>query len=246
MASPCAASGSRRRSPQAQVNLVERLLGAVRCAADARGAARALPTRARHARADLTDARLRELEPPSADEGFVVVERGAVPARAGRSGPSGRLRRGGARAPRLGRRAREADRRAVPRVRLEPRRPPDALAPAVARLAPLVSGPVRGRAVPASRRTAELLVPAAASRAAPRLRARLDVDPARSIDRHGARPPDPGDDTRRPVRRAGGRSQERHDQHRHRRRDRRGQRLPDEEPLPHAANSTPAIINCRP
>ncbi len=55
-ASRCGASGSTRRSPQAQVNLVERLLERFGSAAHARGAARARPARARRADADLADA----------------------------------------------------------------------------------------------------------------------------------------------------------------------------------------------
>ena len=97
---------------QAQVNLVERLLDALRLAAGARGAARAARGGSRAcSRRPRRCAPLRELEPPSIDEGFADVEQ-ARRSRARRAERTrdGRVRRGRRRlrAERLERRERDA------------------------------------------------------------------------------------------------------------------------------------------
>ena len=153
---------------QAQVNLVERLLdrfGALPTPEELRAAGRREPgvlTPTSQMRA------LRELEPPSADEGFGAVEH--VPfERASRRGRAGRIRRGrGARGGRAGS-AREGEPSAAPRLRLEPGRRARELANA-ARLAAVVAGPVEAR-LRAPRRAADLLVPAAAPGPPARVRA---------------------------------------------------------------------------
>ena len=147
---------------------------------------------------------LRELEPPSTDEGFGEVEQ--VPfARAPRAGASGagvfvaaaaldRARLGAARSTRATRARLTWSSTGAPtaiRTRSRPGRPP------------LGRGVRAGRerAVPAPRRPAELLVPAAATGAAARVRAGtrrrpVPLDPRRNR----ARPPDARDDARRPLR----------------------------------------------
>ena len=148
---------------------------------------------------------LRELEPPSADEGFADVEQlPFVRTRRPRSG----ARASSSRPPRC---SSPAGSSALEQG--DPRAPhlvfdwsPDGTADALA----AIRRPPRGRglragrerALPAPRRPADLLVPAAASGPAARVRARTRRRPgALDAHRHRAGAPDARDDARRPLRR---------------------------------------------
>ena len=164
-ASRCAASGSTRRSPQAQVNLVERLLDRFGVAADARGAARARARsracsrrRRRCARSASSSRRRPTRASPTSSACRSCARRRR--ARRGR-----RLRRGRRAGEPGWERARAATRRAAPRLRLAAGRGGGRARRAAARLAR--RSPARSRAplCPHPRRPAELLVPAAAARA---------------------------------------------------------------------------------
>ena len=188
---------------QAQVNLVERLLdrfGSLPTPEELRAVARREP--GVHAPTSQMRA-LRELEPPSADEGFAGVEQMPF----ARTPPTRRAEAGvfvaaaALRSP-LERRCRAGrPQRASPGLRLEPRRHRRRLADA--RRAPLGRGlrPGRERAVPAPRRPADLLVPAAASGPAARLREEARRRPlALGSRRNLARTSDARDHSRRPLR----------------------------------------------
>ena len=143
---------------------------------------------------------LRELEPPSTDEGFAGVEHVAV--RALRRRPRGRRLR------RRRRRWRSPAGSAATADRDAPHLVFDWRPDGSRTRSPTASPPRRrgrragrGRAVPAPRRPADLLVPAAAARAAARVRASarrrsLALGPRRKRPR----PPDARDDARRPLR----------------------------------------------
>ena len=188
---------------QAQVNLVERLLerfGSLPSPEELRAVARREPG----VHAPTSQMRtVRELEPPSADEGFAGVEQVPFTRSAG-SRAGRRLRRGSSvQRARLERRSRAGRPwRASPRFRLEARRRSGgARRPSFAPRGRGL-GACRERAVPASRRPTDLLVPAAASGPAPRLRegARrrpVAIGPRRNL----ARTPDARDDPRRALRR---------------------------------------------
>ena len=172
---------------QAQVNLVERLLDAFGDAAGARGAARRSRGASPAMLAPTSQMRaLRELEPPSADEGFARVERVPFVRRAARRrADAGSCSSPPPRSPRPGWERRARRRRpggAAPRLRLEPGRDaPDALASGRARRRRRGAARVEARSArtPAARRAA------GAGRRCPgcrsRSRARTDVDPARSV-----------------------------------------------------------------
>ena len=198
---------------QAQVNLVERLLerfGSLPGPEELRELARREPG----VLAPTSQMRaLRELEPPSADEGFAGVEQRAVRARAvsggrragvfvaaaalGRPGWESALEQADPGAPHL---VFDWSPDGTPRGARRGRRPP--------RGRGLRAG--RERALPAPGRPADLLVPAAASRAAARVRARARRRPvALDARRHRARAPDARDDARRPLRRGLSRYRER-------------------------------------
>ena len=124
---------------------------------------------------------LRELEPPSADEGFAGVEQV----------PFERTRRAGRRAgvfvaaaalrrPAGSRRSRRRPERSSPGLRLEPGRHAGRARRVAARLSAEVSGPWRAR-VPAPRRPADLLVPPAAPGLPLAFARAHGVDPARSV-----------------------------------------------------------------
>ena len=185
---------------QAQVNLVERLLerfGALPTPGELRELARQEPgvlAPASQMRA------LRELEPPSTDEGFTGVEH--VPfARAPSSGRAGVLVAARALAePGWERSIGDSE---APHLVYDWNPDDDraALDAAAARLAAEVSGPVQTRSVPAPGRPADLLVPAAAAGAAARVRARARHRPVPFGPRRlRAGPPDARDDARRPLR----------------------------------------------
>ena len=176
----CAASGSTRRSRRRRSTSSSGCSTAsARCPRPrscARSRARAGP-----ARADVADARVRELEPPSADEGFAAVER--VPfvrgrvrerTRAGVFVAAAALRAAG---------ARDGPDPDAPHLVFD-WRPDGAPTPRRRRRAPgrEVAGPVEAAVCPHPRRPADVLVPAAAARASRSpSRARHGVDPARSI-----------------------------------------------------------------
>ena len=147
---------------------------------------------------------LRELEPPTGDEGFVSVER--VPFVRERSEAAGV----GAgvfvaapvlRAPGWEKAIEQGDPTA-PHLLYDwsPDGEPDALAALTAALAGRVSGPVESAVCPHPARAAGLLVQAAASRAPARLRPHVWRRPrALDADRLCALPPDARDGARRPV-----------------------------------------------
>ena len=188
---------------QAQVNLVERLLerfGSLPSPEELRAVARREPG----VHAPTSQMRtVRELEPPSADEGFAGVEQLPFTRSTG-SGRAGVFVAAAVfREPDWKGALEQGDRRA-PHLVFDWK--PDGAAEELADLASLlaaeVSGPCRERAVPASRRPTDLLVPAAASGPAPRLRegARrrsVAIDPHRNL----VRTPDARDDPRRALRR---------------------------------------------
>ena len=170
-----AACGSTRRSPQAQVNLVARLLGAIRHAPEPGRAAAAVAALSGSDDADVADAGGARARTTVARRGVRGASRSSRScARAG-AGAGGRVRRRGGAAPAgLGGGGQQRRRRTrhiwcstgVPERRWT-------ASPACA--ASLSGGGLRpgpGRAVPARRRPAELLVPAAAPRPAARVRAR--------------------------------------------------------------------------
>ena len=176
---------------------------ALRFASVARGAA-AVARREPGVHAPTSQMRtVRELEPPSADEGFAGVEQLPFTRSTG-SGRAGVFVAAAAfREPDWKRHSRAGrPPRASPSFRLEARRRSGGARRS--RFAPRGRGlgPCRERAVPASRRPTDLLVPAAASGPGPRLRegARrrsVTIDPHRNL----VRTPDARDDPRRALRR---------------------------------------------
>ena len=187
----------------AQVNVVERLLerfGTLPTPEEVREAAKREP--GVHAPTSQMRA-LRELEPPTGDEGFASVER--VPFVRGPSEAAGagvfvaapvlqvaRLGEGG-RAGRPG--------CAAPPLRLEPRRRAGRARSADRGARAPGLGARRERGLPASRGAAELLVQTAAPGSRARLRLRARSRPRSVVaDRQCARPPHARDDARRPLR----------------------------------------------
>ena len=155
---------------------------APRLAAGARGAARARAHRAGHADADVADADAARARAAVARRGLRPRRARAVRARTRSSGRAGVLvgaavlRQNGWR-----RRSREATGGAAPRLRLAPgRRGVRARRPR-RRARSRGVGPGRGGALPASRRSADVLVPAAAPGPRARVRAAPRRRPARSI-----------------------------------------------------------------
>ena len=183
---------------QAQVNLTARLLdrfGQLPGPADLR----ALAKREQGVLAPTSQMRaVRELEPPSVDEGFVAVERLEFTRATHREGREGVFVAASA--------VRESGWTAAgdaPHLVFDwlPDGSADALAAEVERVVAHVTGAVEAAVVPASRRAADVLVPAAAARTDPRLRAgtrpRLVAVDSR---RHKLRPSHAGDDARRALR----------------------------------------------
>ena len=146
---------------------------------------------------------LRELEPPSTDEGFADVEQVPFARAPSGAGESGCLRRGrGAAAGRLGGRSSRRATGGAPHLVFDWRPDGRRGRRSRRRRPPLGRGLRAGRerALPARRRPADLLVPAAASGARARVRASARrrpgaLDPRR--DRPGA--PNARDDARRPL-----------------------------------------------
>ena len=160
---------------QAQVNLVERLLERFGSLPTPERAAGAGEARAGRARADLPDARVPRAR--AAVRGRGVRRRGAGAVRAHAACRAGRAGVFVAAAALTADGWERALERGRPRARLTSSSTgartadPDALAAAAARLSAGVSGPVESALCPHAARPAELLVPAAASRAAARVRA---------------------------------------------------------------------------
>ena len=188
---------------QAQVNLVERLLdrfGSLPTPAELRLLARSeqgvlAPTSQMRS--------VRELEPPSIDEGFADVEQVTFARDAGAPERGSECSSRPPRSSTAGAALDEGD-RSAPHLVFD-WRPDGARGRAcseVARLAAEVAGPVESAMCPHPRRPADLLVPPAASRSAARVRAGARRRSG-AVDSHRRRPgaPDAGDDARRPIRR---------------------------------------------
>ena len=181
---------------QAQVNLIDRLLDRLEAAGPAE--LRELAKREQGVLAPTSQMRaVRELEPPSVDEGFVAVERREFTRAPPQPHSRRRVRR------RIGGAGERLDRRggrSASRVRLAPRRQCGRARRGGRACRPARRGRCRGGGVPASRRSADVLVQAAAARPDPRLRAssrhRLVAIDAR---RHEPRASHAGHDPRREV-----------------------------------------------